>query len=151
MLHNTGTDAKTLARKIRLHALRMTSLGGTSHIGSVFSNADVMPVLYAEVLRVGPSHPAWPKRDRFILSKGHAGAGVYAALAERHNVDGGLGGAIAEYGLETGLRPQLFRRLGLRNEFATVVGAQEYLQERYHVGTDAISACVRSLLESRPK
>jgi transketolase len=45
--------------------------------------ADLLAVLYADVLRVDPSDPRWRDRDRFILSKGHAGAGVYAALAER--------------------------------------------------------------------
>ena len=57
--------------------------GGSSHIGSVLSMADIVAVLYGAVLRVDPADPAWPDRDRFILSKGHAGAGVYAALAER--------------------------------------------------------------------
>jgi len=61
----------------------MTSGGGSSHIGSVFSMADILAVLYNDILRVDPSNPRWEGRDRFILSKGHAGAGVYAALAER--------------------------------------------------------------------
>lgn len=71
-----------LATRIRRHALEMTSRGGSSHIGSVFSMADIIAVLYGAVLRVRPSEPQWPGRDRFILSKGHAGAGIYAALAE---------------------------------------------------------------------
>src|SRR4051812_43397857 len=71
-----------LARKIRQHALRMTSKGGSSHIGSGFSMADIIAVLYGGALRVDPTRPDWPQRDRFVLSKGHAGAGVYAALAE---------------------------------------------------------------------
>jgi transketolase len=44
--------------------------------------ADVLAVLYARVLRVDPAAPSWRDRDRFILSKGHGGAGVYACLAE---------------------------------------------------------------------
>jgi transketolase len=75
-------DSVDLAGRIRKHALRMTSLGGTSHIGSIFSMADLLAVLYGGVLNVDPANPRWPGRDRFILSKGHAGAGVYAALAE---------------------------------------------------------------------
>ncbi|MEO8019671.1 MAG: transketolase [Pseudomonadota bacterium] len=75
-------DSKELARRIRKHALRMTSLGGSSHIGAVFSMADLVAVLYADILKVDPQRPQWPERDRFILSKGHAGAGIYAALAE---------------------------------------------------------------------
>jgi transketolase len=75
-------DSKELARRIRMHALRMTSVGRSSHIGAVLSMADIVAVLYAGVLRVDPSRPRWVDRDRFILSKGHAGAGIYAALAE---------------------------------------------------------------------
>jgi transketolase len=71
-----------LALRIRKHAVRMTNLGGSSHVGSVLSMADIVAVLYGAVLRVDPRKPEWPERDRFILSKGHAGAGIYAALAE---------------------------------------------------------------------
>jgi len=78
-----SVDTRQFANRIRLHALRMTSSGGSSHIGSVLSMADILAVLYGAVLRVDPDDPAWADRDRFILSKGHAGAGVYAALAER--------------------------------------------------------------------
>lgn len=73
---------RSLAKAIRRHALHMTHWGKSSHIGSVFSSADILAVLYAKVLKVDPSNPKWVGRDRFVLSKGHAGAGVYAALAE---------------------------------------------------------------------
>ncbi len=71
------------ARRIRVHAVRMTSSGKSSHVGSILSMADILAVLYGRELRVDPTRPDWPERDRFILSKGHGGAGVYAALAER--------------------------------------------------------------------
>jgi transketolase len=71
-----------LAARIRRHALLMTSSGGSSHIGSVLSMADIVAVLYGHVLHVDPSDPRLPERDRFILSKGHAGAGIYSVLAE---------------------------------------------------------------------
>ncbi|MEG0493383.1 MAG: transketolase [Clostridia bacterium] len=71
-----------LAYKIRLHGLEMTNRGGTSHIGSIFSMADLVAVLYADVLHHDPKNPKMPDRDRLLLSKGHAGAGIYAALAE---------------------------------------------------------------------
>ena len=61
----------------------MTSSGQSSHVGAVLSMTDVVAVLYGEVLNVDPKDPEWSDRDRFILSKGHAGAGIYAALAER--------------------------------------------------------------------
>lgn len=71
-----------LAWKIRRHAIEMTHLSGGSHVGAILSEADAIAVLYGEVLNVDPKNPDWEERDRFILSKGHAGAGVYAALAE---------------------------------------------------------------------
>lgn len=75
---------KTLsfAKKIRLHALEMTSRGGSSHVASILSIADILSVLFKSKLKLFPTNPKSPLRDRFILSKGHAGAGVYAALAE---------------------------------------------------------------------
>ncbi|MCZ6533019.1 MAG: transketolase [SAR324 cluster bacterium] len=75
-------DTAALAMRIRRDALQMTSKGGSSHIGSVLSIADILAVLYGGALRVDCADPSWEERDRFILSKGHAGAGVYAALAE---------------------------------------------------------------------
>jgi len=71
-----------LAYKIRRHALEMTNRGGTSHIGSILSTADFLAVLYADVLNYRADDPKWEGRDRVLLSKGHAGAGIYAALAE---------------------------------------------------------------------
>ena len=73
---------KKLANNIRKHAVNMTSTGGSSHIGSILSIADILAVLYGSVLNYKADNPKWQSRDRFILSKGHAGAGVYAALAE---------------------------------------------------------------------
>src|SRR5688572_29403000 len=75
-------DAKTLSTKIRVHTLKMTNRGGSSHVGAAFSMADILAVLYSGILNVNPSEPKYPDRDRFILGKGHAGAAVYAALAE---------------------------------------------------------------------
>ena len=74
--------SKQLANNIRNHAVTMTSLGGSSHIGSILSISDILAVLYGSILKYKSSNPKWMERDRFILSKGHAGAGVYAALAE---------------------------------------------------------------------
>ena len=76
-------DTRAMALAIRRHAVQMTHLGKSSHVGSVLSLADILAVLYGRVMAVDPTDPRWADRDRFILSKGHAGAGVYAALAER--------------------------------------------------------------------
>ncbi len=75
-------DTTELAKRVRIHVLQMTSRGGSSHIGAAFSIADILAVLYGGILNVRPTEPEWDGRDRFILSKGHAGAAVYATLAE---------------------------------------------------------------------
>lgn len=74
--------SEQLAWKIRRHGIEMTHLSGGSHIGAIMSVADIVAVLYTDVLNYKPGEPKWENRDRFILSKGHAGAAVYAALAE---------------------------------------------------------------------
>jgi Transketolase, N-terminal subunit len=76
-------DTPLLALRLRKHALRMTSRAKSSHVGSAFSMADIIAVLYGGVLKVDPQRPDWNERDRFILSKGHAGSCLYAALMER--------------------------------------------------------------------
>lgn len=74
--------SEQLAWKIRRHGVEMTHLSGGSHIGAIMSVADIIAVLYTDVLNYIPEEPKWEDRDRFILSKGHAGAAIYAALAE---------------------------------------------------------------------
>jgi transketolase len=71
-----------LARRIRAHALHMVHKASASHVGSCLSMADLLAVLYGQVLKSDFARPHWPDRDRFILSKGHGGAILYALLAE---------------------------------------------------------------------
>ncbi len=77
------TDPKLLAKSIREATLCMVHRARSSHIGSCLSIADILAVLYGRILRVRPDDPHWRDRDRFVLSKGHAAAAVYAVLAER--------------------------------------------------------------------
>ena len=74
--------AEVLSWLIRRNGLEMARISRGSHIGSVFSVAEIIAVLYTGVLHVDPRNPQMPDRDRLILSKGHAGSAVYAALAE---------------------------------------------------------------------
>lgn len=60
----------------------MTHISGGSHIGAIMSVADIIAVLYADIMHFDKNNPKDDLRDRFILSKGHAGAVIYAALAE---------------------------------------------------------------------
>ena len=82
-LSTAAKEAHELARRVRIHCLRMTNSGGGAHIGSTFSCADILSVLYSGILRVDAGNPSWPGRDRFILSKGNVGAALYAVLAEQ--------------------------------------------------------------------
>lgn len=79
----TSDELREFARRIRVHVLRMTHRSRSSHVGSGLSIADILAVLYGTALRVDPRQPTWDRRDRFILSKGHAAAALYAALADR--------------------------------------------------------------------
>ena len=76
-------EVVNLAKNIRLQVLSMVHRAKASHVGSCFSIADIVAVLYGSVMNVKPVEPAWIERDRFILSKGHSAAAVYAALALR--------------------------------------------------------------------
>jgi len=76
-------DYEKLAIAVRAHALRMVHQANASHIGTCLSMADLLAVLYGGIMRIDPKRPTWPERDRFILSKGHGAAAVYAVLAER--------------------------------------------------------------------
>ncbi|MFA7709778.1 MAG: transketolase [Candidatus Neomarinimicrobiota bacterium] len=76
-------DSRELAKRIRIHTLKMISSGGSSHIGAAFSIVEILAVLYNDILKIYPDNPKSDRRDRFILSKGHAGAAVYATLAEK--------------------------------------------------------------------
>ena len=71
-----------LARRIRRHCVLMCSRANASHVGSSLSMADLLAALYGKFLHFDPRNPEWPDRDRFILSKGHGCAALYAVLAE---------------------------------------------------------------------
>ncbi len=72
-----------IARKLRVDSLRLIHRRGSGHPGGALSAAEIMAVLYFHTLRIDPVKPGWEERDRFILSKGHASAVLYAALTRR--------------------------------------------------------------------
>jgi transketolase len=76
------SELEALTKRLRLHAVRMTHLAKSSHVGSSLSMVELLAVLYGQILNVNPEDPDWPERDRFILSKGHGCAAFYAVLAE---------------------------------------------------------------------
>ncbi|MCY2987496.1 MAG: transketolase [Planctomycetota bacterium] len=82
-LNQDPLGSTDLARTIRCEVLRMVHAAKASHVGSCLSIADILAVLYARVLSTDAGWANWPDRDRFVLSKGHAAAALYAVLAEQ--------------------------------------------------------------------
>ena len=70
------------AYRIRRHALDMGEVQGQGYIGQALGVADVLAVLFGDVLRFRAADPGWPERDRFLLSIGHYAIAAYAAFAE---------------------------------------------------------------------
>lgn len=70
---------KLLRKKIFLTGYK----GGMAHLASCYSCLEILYALYCKgILRLDPQQPKWPERDRFILSKGHAGLALYAVLMQ---------------------------------------------------------------------
>jgi transketolase len=78
-----AADLDQIARHLRMKWVEMSHRARTPHLGSALSCVDLLVAAYWRVLRIDPSNPSDPLRDRFILSKGHAASALYAALAAR--------------------------------------------------------------------
>lgn len=76
-------ELERIAKEIRIEVVKSIYRAGSGHLGGSLSAADLLTALYFEKLRVRPEEPNWQGRDRFILSKGHAGPALYATLAMR--------------------------------------------------------------------
>jgi transketolase len=74
-------ELRILAQRIRIETLNEFKALGFGHLGGSMSIAEVLAVLYGAVMKVDPKNPAWEDRDWLVVSKGHAGPAVYAALA----------------------------------------------------------------------
>jgi transketolase len=76
-------ELERYATVLRIDCVRMLAVAKSGHLDSSLSAADIVAALYYRVIRHDAKRPEWPKRDRFVLSKGHAAPIQYAALA-RH-------------------------------------------------------------------
>ena len=76
-------ELKIIAQRIREDVIEGTYHAQCGHPGGSMSIADVLALLYFEVMHIDPHNPHMPDRDRFVLSKGHCAPGYYGALAER--------------------------------------------------------------------
>lgn len=75
------TELMVDAVKIRMGILDSLHHLGAGHVGGAMSMADLLAVLYGGVMRVDPARPNWEERDWLVVSKGHSGPALYAALA----------------------------------------------------------------------
>jgi transketolase len=75
-------EMKKIARRVRRHILEMTHQANSGHPGGSLSAVEIVTSLYFSVMRHDPKDPAWPDRDRFVMSKGHATPVIYSVLAE---------------------------------------------------------------------
>lgn len=73
--------------EVRTHALEMVHHAKVGHPGGDLSATDVLVTLYLAIMRIDAKNPAWPERDRFIMSKGHCSAAFYATLAQAGLLD----------------------------------------------------------------
>lgn len=76
-------ELEQIARQLRIDSLLLIYKRGAGHPGGALSAAEILTVLYFHFLKIDPANPTWDMRDRFILSKGHASAVLYAALSRR--------------------------------------------------------------------
>ena len=76
-------EMRSIARRARREIVRAVAQAKGGHLGGPLSAIDLLVALYFRILDVRPDDPAWPERDRFILSKGHASIALYTVLALR--------------------------------------------------------------------
>jgi transketolase len=76
-------DLKQRAITIRKGIIDVTGWSGGAHVGGALSMVDMVTILYWKYMNIDPARPDWEDRDRFVLSKGHAGVGHAVALANR--------------------------------------------------------------------
>ena len=80
-------SSEAAARQLRRDTIMMIERSKTSHIGSCLSMADILAVLYRDVLNLDARDPKWVQRDIYLQSKGHAAAILYACLARVGYID----------------------------------------------------------------
>lgn len=77
------TELSIIANKVRKNALTAVYSASSGHPGGSLSVADLLTLLYFEVMNIDPKDPQNPDRDRFVLSKGHCAPALYGTLSER--------------------------------------------------------------------
>jgi len=122
--------------------ISLLSTGGL--LGQALAAAESLALEGIEC-RVVSVHTLKPLDSAAIFAACSETGGI--VTVEEHTVIGGLGSAVAETCMESGILPRCFRRIGLRAGFSSIVGDQTYLRRRYGLDAEAIAAAVRDLLE----
>lgn len=76
-------ELKKKCLEVRRNILDLTFFGSSSHLGGSLSSVEILTCLLFRIMQINPDLPQWEKRDRLVLSKGHAAPGMYAAMAAR--------------------------------------------------------------------
>ncbi len=105
-------ELEDLARDLRLSMVDVMTWSGGAHIGGSLSIADILTILYFKHLRIRPDQPDWEDRDRFILSKGHAAAGLIPTLAKRGYFDQELLKTFNHFGSPFAMHPDCNKVIG---------------------------------------
>ncbi|MCL5104873.1 MAG: transketolase [Armatimonadetes bacterium] len=82
-MQTSAITAERVAAQARALILKTVHQSNAGHTGGALSMCEILAVLYFKAMNIDPARPDWPKRDRFILSKGHAAVGLYAILCLR--------------------------------------------------------------------
>jgi len=110
---NLISNLKSRALNVRRNIITASAKAGSVHIASALSPVDILVTLYFDTLRVDPKKSKDPERDRFILSKGHGGLGLYCVLAERGFIPQKLLDRYGQNGSTLTVHPVLGSALGI--------------------------------------
>ena len=106
-------ELKEISKNIRRNIVEMVYHAKSGHPGGSLSIADLLTVLYFEEMNLDPTDARAPKRDRFVLSKGHAAPAIYATLMEKGYVDKSLVTELRKFGSPLQGHPDLKKLPGI--------------------------------------
>ena len=112
----SATELERLRAKalmVRTEVIRLVEISGSGHYGSAFSIAELLATLYYRLLRIRPSEPQWPDRDRFLLGKGHAAIALYPVLADLGFFDRSVLDTFTRLGSPLGDHPDMLKVPGV--------------------------------------
>lgn len=106
-------EMKKNAQELRSAIINMIYKAGSGHSGGSLSCAEILTVLYDEVMNIRPDDPLWADRDRFILSKGQAAPALYATMARKGMIDPAELGTLRQLGSCLQGHPCMFKLPGV--------------------------------------